>query len=63
MAVFEIIRVNARLGEMIQSGETVGAMKRAAVEDGMSLLQQSAMKKVCAGETGLEEALSLSVNH
>jgi type IV pilus assembly protein PilB len=63
LAVFEIIRINTRLGEMIQANETVGAMKRAAVEDGMSLLPQSAMTKVVSGETGLEEALSICVNH
>ena len=63
LAVFEIIRINTRLAEMIQANETVGAMKKAAIEDGMSLLQQSAMTKVASGETGLDEALSLCVNH
>jgi type IV pilus assembly protein PilB len=62
-AVFEIIRINGRLSEMIQAGETVEAMKRAAVADGMSLLQQSAISKVVAGDTSLEEALSIRVNH
>lgn len=63
LAVFEIIRVNNRLSEMIQTGETVESMKRAAVADGMSLLQQSAVSKVVAGDTSLEEALSICVNH
>ncbi len=63
LAVFEIIRVNSRLSEMIQTGETVEAMKRAAVADGMSLLQQSAISKVVLGDTSLEEALSICVNH
>jgi type IV pilus assembly protein PilB len=63
LAVFEIIRVSGRLGEMIQTGETVESMKRAAVADGMSLLQQSAIAKVVAGDTSLEEALSICVNH
>jgi type IV pilus assembly protein PilB len=63
LAVFEIIRINSRLSEMIQAGETVEAIKRAAVADGMSLLQQSAISKVVAGDTSLEEALSICVNH
>lgn len=63
IAVFEIIRINAQLGEMIQSRETVSAMKKAAVEDGMSLLEQSAISKVISGDTGLDEAISLCVNH
>ena len=45
LAVFEIIRINSQLSEMIQSGETVDALKRAAIEDGMTLLAQSAAAK------------------
>lgn len=59
LAVFEIIRINARLREMIQAGDTTEAMKRAASADGMMLLGQSAAAKVQSGETSLEEALSL----
>ena len=63
LAVFEIIRINAQLREMIQSGDTTEAMKRAAVEDGMMLLGHSAAAKVESGETSLEEALSLCADH
>lgn len=63
LAVFEIIRINNQISEMIQSGETVAALKRAAVADGMKLLQQSAVAKVVSGDTSLEEALSICVNH
>ncbi len=63
LAVFEIIRIRSKLSEMIQAGETVEALKRAAVADGMSLLQQSAISKVVGGDTSLEEALSICVNH
>ena len=63
LAVFEVIRINQRLKDMIQTGETVGAMKRAAVQDGMKLLAQSAAAKVADGSTSLEEALSLCNEH
>ncbi len=63
LAVFEMIRINQNLRDMIQAGETVGNMQRAAVDDGMSLLGESALKKVVAGETSFDEALSLAVQH
>ncbi|MDA8744060.1 GspE/PulE family protein [Rubripirellula amarantea] len=63
LAVFEIIRLNTQLSEMIQSGATVEMMKKAAVADGMKLLQDSAIEKVRSGETGLDEALSICVSH
>ncbi len=59
IAVFEIIRINRELKEMIQAGETITKMQNAAVADGMKLLRHSAVAKVMAGETSLEEALSL----
>ena len=63
LAVFEIIRINAQLREMIQAGDTIEAMKRAASAEGMTLLSQSAAAKVESGETSLEEALSLCAEH
>jgi type IV pilus assembly protein PilB len=63
IAVFEIIRINGQLSEMIQARETVGKLKRVAIEDGMSLLEQSAMAKVISGDTGMDEAISLCVGH
>ncbi|MCA9138708.1 MAG: Flp pilus assembly complex ATPase component TadA [Planctomycetales bacterium] len=63
IAVFEVIRINQQLKDMIQAGESVGAMKRAAVDDGMKLLSQSAAMKVADGLTSLEEAVSLCNDH
>ncbi|QDT13324.1 GspE/PulE family protein [Planctomycetes bacterium K23_9] len=63
VAVFEMIRINREIREMIQRGATVGEMQQAAVDDGMKLLAQSAVVKVVAGETSLEEALSLCESH
>lgn len=57
LAVFEVMRVDGRLREMLQGGATVAAMKTAAIEDGMTLLQPSAIGKLIAGLTSLDEAL------
>ena len=62
LAVFEIIRINTEIAEMIQAGETVEKMQKAAVADGMKLLKHSALEKVVSGETGLDEALSVCVH-
>ncbi|KAA1262186.1 putative type II secretion system protein E [Rubripirellula obstinata] len=62
LAVFEIIRINTEIAEMIQAGATVEKMQKAAVADGMKLLKDSALEKVVSGETGLEEALSVCVH-
>ncbi|MGB7344010.1 MAG: ATPase, T2SS/T4P/T4SS family [Pirellulaceae bacterium] len=63
VAVFEMIRINRTLRDMIQKGATVGEMQQAAVDDGMKLLGQSAMAKVISGDTSLEEAVSLCESH
>ena len=63
LAVFEIIRINQRLRDMIQAEATLGEMKKCIVDDGMSLLGQSALKKVLAGDTSMEEAISLCGSH
>jgi type IV pilus assembly protein PilB len=63
IAVFEIIRVNRQLKDMIMAGQSVTAMQNAAVADGMSLLAHSAAAKVASGETSMEEAISLCHAH
>ncbi len=60
VAVFEIIRINRELKDMIQHSNSVTEMQNAAVADGMKLLPQSAMAKVAAGDTSIEEAISLA---
>ncbi|OYP29474.1 type II secretion protein ATPase [Rhodopirellula sp. MGV] len=59
VAVFEVIRINQQLKDMIQSGESVGNMKRLAAKSGMKSLAQSALVKVVDGMTSLEEAIGL----
>lgn len=62
-AVFEIIRINRELKEMIQAGDTLTAMQNAATADGMKLLRHSAITRVVGGVTSLEEAISLCNEH
>jgi type IV pilus assembly protein PilB len=62
LAVFEIIRINTEIAEMIQAGDSVDKMQKAAVADGMKLLKHSALEKVVSGDTGLDEALSVCVH-
>ncbi len=63
IAVFEIIRMNRQLKDMIMAGESIAVMQDAAVADGMSLLAHSAAMKVASGETSMEEAISLCNAH
>lgn len=63
LAVFEVVRLNRQLKEMIQAGESVSKLKQVAVEDGMKLLSQSAAMKVAEGQTSLEETISLYNDH
>ncbi|MCC9604000.1 GspE/PulE family protein [Stieleria sp. JC731] len=59
VAVFEVIRINDQLRQMILAGESSGAMKEFAVKKGMKLLAQSAMDKVVDGLTSFDEAVCL----
>lgn len=62
IGVFEVIRVTSGLAELIQHGATVLELRRLAVDQGMKLLSQSAMEKVRAGLSSLEEALAVTVS-
>lgn len=58
LAVFEIIRVNHKMQELIRAGENVAALQRVAADDGMQTLRQSAITRVVEGDTSLAEAIS-----
>jgi type IV pilus assembly protein PilB len=60
--VFEVIRVNSRMADLIQKRSSLAELRRAAVEQGMKLLGDHALAQVRAGHTSLEEALSLSIS-
>lgn len=63
LAVFEVIRINQTLKDLIQRGASIGEMQQAAIADGMQLLSDSAADKVAEGLTSLEEAISLCSSH
>lgn len=62
VGVFEVIRINRQLSELIQKRASLEELRRAAVENGMKLLRHSAIDKVCQGLTSLEEALSITIS-
>jgi type IV pilus assembly protein PilB len=62
VGVFEVIRINRRLADMIQAREPLPQLRNTAIESGMKLLGQSAMDKACQGLTSLEEAVSIVVS-
>ena len=62
VGVFEVIRVTERMADLIQSRTPLPKLRRAATEQGMKLLAQSALEKVRQGITSLEEALSITIS-
>jgi type IV pilus assembly protein PilB len=61
LAVFEVIRLNAELRQLIQRKASLDDLRHAAQRAGMTMLGGSAMAKVLTGDTSLEEAISLTV--
>jgi type IV pilus assembly protein PilB len=59
-AVFEILKIDEQIQEMITQKAATGEITRAAVEAGkLRLLRHDAADKVCRGITTVEEALSV----
>jgi len=61
VGVFEVIRITARMADLIQSRTPLPELRTAAQEQGMKLLADSALDKVRQGLTSLEEALTVSM--
>ncbi|MBN2216849.1 MAG: type II/IV secretion system protein [Pirellulales bacterium] len=61
VGIFEVIRITDKLADMIQCKKPLPELRKAATEQGMKLLYDSALAKVCDGMTSLEEALSVTV--
>ncbi len=61
MGIFEVVRITARMAELIQNRTPLPEMRQAASEQGMKLLADSGLDKVRQGLTSLEEALSVSM--
>jgi type IV pilus assembly protein PilB len=63
IAIVEIMEVNDRLKNLINSGAPVPTIRHAAMENGMHVLIQSAMRNVISGVTSVEEMLALTVHN
>ena len=61
VGVFEVIRITPRLTSLIQKRTPLDQLRKAAREEGMKMLFDSALDKVRQGLTSLEAALSVTM--
>ena len=61
LGVFEVIRITPRLTHLIQKRAPLDQLRKAAREEGMKMLYDSALDKVRQGLTSLEAALSVTM--
>jgi type IV pilus assembly protein PilB len=61
VGIFEVVRITSRMAELIQSRTPLPELRRAASDEGMKTLADSALDKVRAGLTSLEEALAVTM--
>jgi type IV pilus assembly protein PilB len=61
VGVFEVIRITPRLTSLIQKRAPLDQLRKAAREEGMKMLFDSALEKVRQGMTSLEAALSVTM--
>ncbi len=59
--VFELLDVNARVRDLIKSGQDANEIGRAARIEGMESLRECAMRRLAAGETTYEEVLRMTM--
>ncbi|MCL2683871.1 MAG: Flp pilus assembly complex ATPase component TadA [Synergistaceae bacterium] len=63
VAIVEIMEVNETVKELINANASMPTIRQAAMESGMHLLVQSALRNVITGVTSVEEMLALSVHN
>jgi type IV pilus assembly protein PilB len=56
-----VIRITPRLTQLIQKRTPLDQLRKAARDEGMKMLFDSALDKVREGETSLEAALSVTM--
>jgi len=61
VGVFEVVRITPKLAQLIQKRTPVDQLRKAAREEGMKMLFDSALDKVRQGLTSLEAALSVTM--
>jgi len=57
VGIYEVLRFNREIREAILRGESTSEIRRIAIEHGMLTLRQSALRKLEAGVTSLEEVV------
>jgi type IV pilus assembly protein PilB len=62
VGVFEVVRITARMANLIQTRAPLPEMRAAAREEGMKLLLDSGMDKVRSGMSSLEEVLTVAMS-
>jgi type IV pilus assembly protein PilB len=62
VGVYEVIPITSSLATLIQNRAPLDELRRAAVGEDMKLLHHSALEKVRAGLTSLEEAMSITMS-
>ncbi len=60
VAIYEVLSVSSRIKEMILQGASTAEIKKQGLKEGMKTLRMSALTKVAAGVTTLEEALIIT---
>ncbi|MCX8093958.1 MAG: type IV-A pilus assembly ATPase PilB [Candidatus Goldbacteria bacterium] len=61
IAIYELMEINEELKKSIMHGADSTVLKEIALKNGMKTLRQSAILKMCAGLTTLDEVLSVTV--
>jgi type II secretory ATPase GspE/PulE/Tfp pilus assembly ATPase PilB-like protein len=57
LAVFEILKMNERIKQLIHRKESASTIRQAAIDEGMVSLRHDAIQKVVAGRTTPAEIL------
>ena len=60
IGVFEVVRITARMANLIQTRAALPELRQAAREQGMKLLLDNGLDKVRQGMTSLEEVLTVA---
>jgi type IV pilus assembly protein PilB len=61
VALYEVMRFNESLKEMVLQGASTAELKAAAIRNGMATLRASGIKKVCEGVTTPEEVMRVTM--
>jgi type IV pilus assembly protein PilB len=62
-AIYEVFDFSTTLKEMVLRGGSAIELRRQAVQEGMKTLRDSALSRVAAGRTTLEEALAMTLEN